>query len=31
MMSCIVNNAVNQDGPTKEENFSSFTLIRKLD
>jgi len=31
MMSCIVNSKINQDGPTKEENFQSFTLVRKLD
>jgi DNA polymerase alpha subunit A len=31
MLSCIVNTKINQDGPTKEENLSSFTMLRKLD
>ena len=31
MISCIVQNKVNQDGPTKEEKFQSFTMVRKLD
>ena len=31
MISCIVQNKVNQDGPTKEERFQTFTMLRKLD
>jgi len=31
MISCLIQNKVNQDGPTKEEKFQSFTLVRKLD
>jgi len=31
MISCIVQSKINQDGPTKEEKFDSFTLVRKLD
>jgi len=31
LISCIVQNKINQDGPTKEEKFQSFTLLRKLD
>ena len=31
MISCIVQNKVQQDGPTKEEKFTSFTMVRKLD
>ena len=31
MISCIVQNKINQDGPTKEEKFQSFTMVRKLD
>lgn len=31
MISCIVQSKINQDGPTKEEKFDNFTLVRKLD
>ena len=31
MISCIVQNKINQDGPTKDEKFQSFTMVRKLD
>ena len=31
LISCIVQNKINQDGPTREERFQSFTLLRKLD
>lgn len=31
MISCIVQNKINQDGPTRDEKFQSFTLLRKLD
>lgn len=31
VISCIVQNKINQDGPTREEKFQSFTLLRKLD
>lgn len=31
MISCIIQNKINQDGPTREEKFHSFTLLRKLD
>ena len=31
MISCIVQSKINQDGPTREEKFQSFTMLRKLD
>ena len=31
MISCIMHRNLNQDGPTKDSQFQSFTLLRKLD
>jgi hypothetical protein len=31
MISCLIHNKINQDGPTGLENFQTFTLLRKLD
>ena len=31
MISFLVQQKVNQDGPTKDNNYTNFTLVRKLD
>ena len=31
MLSCIVQNRVQQDGPTTDDKFQHFTYLRKLD
>lgn len=31
MISCLVHNEINQDGPTNSQKMQSFSLIRKLD
>lgn len=31
MISCLVQTKINQDGPTKDAAFQSFTMVRKLD
>ena len=31
LISCIVQSKINHDGPTRDEKFQSFTLLRKLD
>ena len=31
MISCLVNNEINQDGPTESKKMEQFTIIRKLD